>query len=179
MLLIVFCMALVAGSTQLSTVANFMALSNVGLRVFAWNGGDRAHHGSARGERADFLSTTQPRTWNSPMVHEAMVLEYSGRHLAMIEFGAFLKLLLYISLIACVFLPWKIAVFGTGPWSYVVGAAAIPCQTRGCGLFFSSHCSRPPTAKNESFFAFPQFSWARRSCSACSAHSCCSSQGVF
>ena len=37
------------------------------------------------------------------MVHEAMVLEYSGRHLAMIEFGVFLKLLLYISLIACVF----------------------------------------------------------------------------
>ncbi len=33
MLLIVFCMALVAGSTQLSTVANFMASSYVGLRV--------------------------------------------------------------------------------------------------------------------------------------------------
>ena len=33
MLLIVFCMALVAGSTQLSTVANFMASSHVGLRV--------------------------------------------------------------------------------------------------------------------------------------------------
>jgi formate hydrogenlyase subunit 4 len=43
------------------------------------------------------------------MVHEAMILEYSGRHLAMIEFGAFLKLLLYVSLIACVFLPWQIA----------------------------------------------------------------------
>ena len=41
------------------------------------------------------------------MVHEAMVLEYSGRHLAMIEFGAFLKLLLYISLIACVFFPGR------------------------------------------------------------------------
>ena len=30
------------------------------------------------------------------MVHEAMVLEYSGRHLAMIEMAAALKLLLYI-----------------------------------------------------------------------------------
>ena len=58
------------------------------------------------------------------MVHEAMVLEYSGRHLAMIEFGAFLKLLLYISLIACVFLPWKIALFGDGPMAYAIGAAA-------------------------------------------------------
>ena len=40
------------------------------------------------------------------MVHEAMVLEYSGRHLAMIELASSLKLLLYVSLIACVFVPW-------------------------------------------------------------------------
>ena len=43
------------------------------------------------------------------MVHEAMMLEYSGRHLALIELSASLKLLLYISLIACVFTPWGIA----------------------------------------------------------------------
>ena len=43
------------------------------------------------------------------MVHEAMVLEYSGRHLAVIELAAQLKLLLYVSLIACVFLPWGLA----------------------------------------------------------------------
>ena len=39
------------------------------------------------------------------MVHEAMVLEYSGRHLAMIELAASLKLTLYLAMIACVFLP--------------------------------------------------------------------------
>jgi formate hydrogenlyase subunit 4 len=39
------------------------------------------------------------------MVHEAMVLEYSGRHLAMIELAAALKLTLYIAMIACVFFP--------------------------------------------------------------------------
>jgi formate hydrogenlyase subunit 4 len=43
------------------------------------------------------------------MVHEAMVLEYSGRHLAMIELAASLKLLLYISVIACVFFPFGLA----------------------------------------------------------------------
>jgi formate hydrogenlyase subunit 4 len=42
------------------------------------------------------------------MVHEAMVLEYSGRHLALIELSASLKLLLYVSLLACVFVPWGI-----------------------------------------------------------------------
>src|SRR4029077_20658595 len=43
------------------------------------------------------------------MVHEAMVLEYSGRHLAMIEAAAALKLVLYFSLIACLFVPFGIA----------------------------------------------------------------------
>jgi formate hydrogenlyase subunit 4 len=38
-----------------------------------------------------------------------MVLEYSGRHLALIELSSSLKLLLYISLIACLFAPWGIS----------------------------------------------------------------------
>jgi formate hydrogenlyase subunit 4 len=58
------------------------------------------------------------------MVHEAMVLEYSGRHLAMIEFAASLKLLLYVSLIACLFVPWGLAVAGAGPAAYAAGTAA-------------------------------------------------------
>ena len=49
------------------------------------------------------------------MVHEAMVLEYSGRHLAVIELAAALKLLLYISLIACIFVPWGLAPAGQRP----------------------------------------------------------------
>ena len=43
------------------------------------------------------------------MVHEAMVLEYSGRHLALIEAASMLKLVLYMALIACIFLPWGIS----------------------------------------------------------------------
>jgi len=40
------------------------------------------------------------------------VLEYSGRHLALIEWAASLKLILYVSLLACIFAPWGIAAFG-------------------------------------------------------------------
>ena len=43
------------------------------------------------------------------MVHEAMLLEYSGRHLAMIEMASYLKLLLYISLFIGIFMPYKMA----------------------------------------------------------------------
>ena len=58
------------------------------------------------------------------MVHEAMVLEYSGRHLALIEFAASLKLLLYVSLIACLFVPWGQATPGAGPAALALGVAS-------------------------------------------------------
>ncbi|MDO8354361.1 MAG: NADH-quinone oxidoreductase subunit H, partial [Aestuariivirga sp.] len=57
------------------------------------------------------------------MVHEAMVLEYSGRHLAMIEMAAQLKLVLYISLIVCLFLPFGMAPAHTGPAAWLLGIA--------------------------------------------------------
>jgi formate hydrogenlyase subunit 4 len=50
-----------------------------------------------------------------------MVLEYSGRHLAMIDLAAFLKLLLYVSLIGCLFFPFGIAQGGEGPERYLLG----------------------------------------------------------
>jgi len=58
------------------------------------------------------------------MVHEAMILEYSGRHLAVIELAASLKLLLYVSLIACIFLPWGLAHADASPGAYLGGIVA-------------------------------------------------------
>jgi formate hydrogenlyase subunit 4 len=58
------------------------------------------------------------------MVHEAMVLEYSGRHLAMIEVAAQLKLVLYISLIVCLFLPFGMAPAAAGSGAWLTGIAA-------------------------------------------------------
>lgn len=43
------------------------------------------------------------------MIHEAMILEYSGRHLALIEWASKIKLMIYLALIANIFLPWGIA----------------------------------------------------------------------
>jgi formate hydrogenlyase subunit 4 len=53
-----------------------------------------------------------------------MVLEYSGRHLAMIELAAAVKLLLYISLIACIFCPWGLAPADSDVAAYAIGGAA-------------------------------------------------------
>jgi formate hydrogenlyase subunit 4 len=43
------------------------------------------------------------------MIHEAMILEYSGRYLALIEWAAWLKLFIFFSLLSNLFLPWGLA----------------------------------------------------------------------
>jgi formate hydrogenlyase subunit 4 len=43
------------------------------------------------------------------MIHEAMILEYSGRHLALIEWAGQIRLMLFGVLIANLFFPWGIA----------------------------------------------------------------------
>lgn len=123
MIMIVFILALLAGSTQLSTIAATMQLPDIGLRVslglalvalvivaIAENGR---------------IPVDNPATHlELTMVHEAMVLEYSGRHLAMIELASALKLLLYVSLIACLFAPWGLALADAGWRAYAVGIIA-------------------------------------------------------
>jgi formate hydrogenlyase subunit 4 len=123
MLLIIFTLALVAGSTQLSTIAVFMTSPEVGLRV-SLAIALVALVIVAIAENARIPVDNPATHLELTMVHEAMVLEYSGRHLAMIELAASLKLLLYVSLIACMFVPWKLAAFGEGPAAYLTGILA-------------------------------------------------------
>jgi formate hydrogenlyase subunit 4 len=108
MLLIVFTVALVAGTTQLSAIATIFATGSVGLRV-SLALGMFAFLGVAVAENARIPIDNPATHLELTMVHEAMVLEYSGRHLAMIEAAAALKLVLYFSLIACLFVPFGIA----------------------------------------------------------------------
>jgi len=123
MIMMVFTVALVAGSTQLSTVSTVFATAGVGLRVslglalvalvlvaIAENGR---------------IPVDNPATHlELTMVHEAMVLEYSGRHLALIELAGSLKLVLYLSLITCIFLPWQVAPLAAGTGALAVGLVA-------------------------------------------------------
>jgi formate hydrogenlyase subunit 4 len=44
------------------------------------------------------------------MIHEAMILEYSGRYLALVEWASWLKLLIFFSLLSNLFIPWGLAV---------------------------------------------------------------------
>ena len=108
MLMIVFTLALLAGSTQLSAMAAYMVSGEVGLRV-SLGLALLALMMVAIAENARIPIDNPATHLELTMVHEAMVLEYSGRHLALIDLSSELKLLLYISIIGCLFVPWGIA----------------------------------------------------------------------
>jgi formate hydrogenlyase subunit 4 len=135
MLLVVFTVALVAGSTQLSTVAAFLTFSEVGLRV-SLALAMFALIMVAIAENARIPVDNPATHLELTMIHEAMVLEYSGRHLAMIEFAASLKLLLYVSLILSLFIPWGLTGAESGLMAYALGAAiyVIKLAVAGCLL---------------------------------------------
>jgi formate hydrogenlyase subunit 4 len=124
MLMMVFTVALFAGTTQLSALADFMLGHDPGVRVslalalVALIMVALAENGR--------IPIDNPTTHlELTMVHEAMILEYSGRHLALIEWAAALKLTMYLSLIACIFLPFGMAQgSGAGLTDLVAGLAA-------------------------------------------------------
>ena len=136
MLMIVFTLALVAGSTQLSTMAGFLVSSQVGLRV-SLGMALIALIMVAIAENARIPVDNPATHLELTMVHEAMVLEYSGRHLAMIEFAASLQLLLYTSLIACVFMPWGLVSAGAGPQGYLTGVLAYIAKLAAAGILLA------------------------------------------
>jgi formate hydrogenlyase subunit 4 len=59
------------------------------------------------------------------MVHEAMVLEYAGPKLALIEWASGMRLTVLLALLANLFLPWGIASRQPGLIEVVIGVAAI------------------------------------------------------
>jgi len=136
MLLIVFSLALLAGATQLAAVSGFMMSSEVGLRV-SLGLSLVSLIIVALAENARIPVDNPATHLELTMVHEAMVLEYSGRHLAMIELAAQLKLLLYVSLIACVFVPWGMASAGSGWTAYLLGVALFAGKLAAGGVLLA------------------------------------------
>src|SRR5436853_2014611 len=117
MILSIFAIALTAGSTNLSTIVHKTALLE-GIVT------DPSPHLMAF---AALFIVTLAETGRVPvdnpathleltMIHEAMVLEYSGRYLALIEWDSALKLPRSLTLLSNVFAPWGIATEPDPTW---------------------------------------------------------------
>lgn len=127
----IFAIALTAGSTNLSTIVHKTALLD-GIVT------DPSPHLMAL---AALFIVTLAETGRVPvdnpathleltMIHEAMVLEYSGRHLALIEWAAGIKLTVFLTLLANVFAPWGIATT-LAPMALTIGLAVYLVKVAG------------------------------------------------
>ncbi len=132
MLMVILSLALIAGSTQLSTIAQFMLSPAAGLRV-SLALALVAFVIVALAENARIPVDNPATHLELTMVHEAMVLEYSGRHLAMIELASSLKLLLMISAIACIFFPFGLVTGAAEAGRYFVGLGAYAAKLAVAG----------------------------------------------
>jgi formate hydrogenlyase subunit 4 len=121
-MLVVLTTALAAGTTRLPEVAQFLVSQPFEVRIsFALAFAALVMVAIAENAR---IPVDNPATHlELTMVHEAMVLEYSGRHLAMIEAASYLKLVLYISLIICLFVPFGMAPLHGDPMVWLIGLA--------------------------------------------------------
>jgi formate hydrogenlyase subunit 4 len=123
MLMAVFTLAMTAHSTNLATVVDYHLTGSIVLRpsfLFAFAGLILVAIAETGRIPVDNPATHLELT----MIHEAMLLEYSGRHLALMEWAAQIKLVLYGALIANVFFPWGIA-RSLWPSAVAVGLVAI------------------------------------------------------
>jgi len=70
------------------------------------------------------------------MIHEAMILEYSGRHLLLMEWASMLKLTLYSILIVNLIVPWGVA-NSLIPQEMAIGAASVVVKLLVLGLLLA------------------------------------------
>ncbi|WP_043363382.1 respiratory chain complex I subunit 1 family protein [Belnapia sp. F-4-1] len=125
--------AILAGTTNLDQIGAVFRDGALGLRI-SLGLAAVAMGAVALAENARVPVDNPATHLELTMVHEAMLLEASGRHLALWEYQAGLKLTLWLALIAAVFLPFGAAPAGSGPLAWLVGLLAWGAKMGGLCL---------------------------------------------
>ena len=131
------CFAILAGTTSLDQVAATFQEGTVGLRVslaLAVIGLCAV----AITENARIPVDNPATHLELTMVHEAMILEASGRHLALWEAASAIRLTLWLALIVAVFLPFGTAPPGFAPLGWLVGLGAWVVKMGGLCLLLAA-----------------------------------------
>lgn len=125
--------AIIAGSTNLDAITGAFQDGAVGVRV-SLALSLLVLLAVAVAENARIPVDNPATHLELTMVHEAMILEASGRHLALWDYQASLRLTLWLALIAAIFLPFGLAAPGTGPLAWLLGFAAFLLKMGGLAL---------------------------------------------
>jgi formate hydrogenlyase subunit 4 len=120
----IFGLAISAGSTNLSRIVT-VTLSNPGVTISPGHMLAFAALFIVTLAETGRLPVDNPSTHlELTMIHEAMILEYSGRYLALVEWASWLKLLIFFSLLSNLFVPWGLATVLT-PFTLVIALVAL------------------------------------------------------
>ena len=133
LLMVLFTASLISGSTSLPTIVDTLAHRELAIYPsLAFAGVAFTMVSLAENAR---IPIDNPATHlELTMIHEAMVLEYSARHLALIEWAAALKLFNYSCIGLALFFPFGIA--AGGDWAAIlIGAAPMLVLKLGIGGF--------------------------------------------
>jgi formate hydrogenlyase subunit 4 len=108
LLMVLFCASLISQSTLLNTIVEALARSELAIHpALAFAGVAFTMVSLAENAR---VPVDNPATHlELTMIHEALILEYSGRHLALVEWAASQKLFAYSCIGIALFFPWGIA----------------------------------------------------------------------
>ncbi|MGK7867068.1 respiratory chain complex I subunit 1 family protein [Falsiroseomonas sp. E2-1-a20] len=123
LLLVALVLAILAGTTGLEQVGAIFQDGSLGLRV-SLGLALVALLAVAVAENARIPVDNPATHLELTMVHEAMILEASGRHLALWEAASALRLTLWLALLAAIFFPFGTAPAGFAPLGWVVGLLA-------------------------------------------------------
>lgn len=129
MLMAIFTLTMTAASTNLASAVAFIMDQGLILRpsfTFALLGLMLVAVAEAGRIPVDNPATHLELT----MLHEAMVLEHSGRHLALLEWAAQIRFMIFAVLIVDLFAPWGIA-RDLAPQALAVAAGALALKLAG------------------------------------------------
>ena len=133
LLMVIFTASLIVGSTALPTIAATLSARELALYP------SLAFAGVAflmvlLAENARIPIDNPATHLELTMIHEAMVLEYSGRHLALIEWAAALKLFNYACIGFALFVPWGLAPPAASPLALLPALGWLALKLAGAGM---------------------------------------------
>ena len=123
MLLSIFAMALVAGTTSLGSISAIIASGGLDLVTPSLFLAAAAFFVATLAENARVPFDNPATHLELTMIHEAMLLEYSGKQLALMELSSMTKLVIFLAILSNVFFPWGIAT-GTSSLAIAAGLGA-------------------------------------------------------
>ena len=133
LLMVLFTASLLSGSTSLPTIVETLSHREIAIYPsLAFAGVAFTMVSLAENAR---IPIDNPATHlELTMIHEAMTLEYSARHLALLEWASALKLFNYSCIGLALFLPFGIAQ-GSYDWLAILGAAPVLIAKLAVGGF--------------------------------------------